>query len=392
MRRTAEVVIIGGGVMGASTAYHLAARGCTDVVLLERRSLAAEGTGHSGALVRQHYSQDVVTLIALRSVEIFEQFEELTGYRDVFDQVGWIKLGSEEMRPAMEENLERHRALGVDVRTMSMEELREAIPGINTDGIGAALFEPRGGYADPIATTHGLADAARSRGVEIVEGVTATGIRVENGAVAGVETDLGETISTPTVVDAAGPWGAAVASWVGVDIPIRVTREQDIVLRCSDEALVPRHPVSNGADCIYWRREQGEMLLAGDGHPKEIEYADPDAYDTGHDAAFEEMMAQRLAHRLPKFAELAEVVRGYASLYDVTPDWHPVLGRVPEVEGFMCCTGFSGHGFKLGPYTGKLIAEEILDGEATSLDISSLRLDRFARGALLQGSYAGNQA
>ena len=392
MRESADAVIIGGGVMGASTAFHLAVRGCTDVVLLERRSLAAEGTGHSGALVRQHYSQDVLTFIALRSVEIFERFEELTGYRGVFDQVGWIKLGTEEMKPAMVENLARHRELGVDVQPMSLEELKDAIPGINTDGIGAVLFEPRGGYADPVATTRGLAEAARVRGVEIVEGVTATGIRLEHGAVSAVETDRGETISTPVVVDAAGPWGAEVASWVGVDIPLRITREQDIVLRCDDDALMPRHPVSNAVDRIYWRRERGEMLLAGDGHPKEVEDVDPDAYDTRHDGAFEEMMTRRLAHRLPEFAARAEVVSGYASLYDVTPDWHPVLGRVTEVEGFICCTGFSGHGFKLGPYTGRLIAEEILDGEATSLDISPLRLDRFARGALLEGSYAGNQA
>ncbi|MBI4220465.1 MAG: FAD-binding oxidoreductase [Chloroflexi bacterium] len=391
MRKTADVVIIGGGVMGTSIACHLAARGCTDVVLLEATSLAAEGTGHSGALVRQHYSQDVITKIALRSVEIFERFEELTSSKNVFQQTGWIKLGTPAMGPAMEKNLVRHRALGVDARMMSMGELKEAIPGINLEGIGAALFEPRGGYADPIATTHVFADMARSRGVEIKEGTAATGLRTKDGTVTGVRTRAGE-ISARIVVDAAGPWGARVAGWAGVEVPIEVTREQDVVLACDDLSLVPRYPVSNGVDRDYWRREHGALLLVGDGHPKEIERADPDNFKREVDESFTDMIARRLEHRLPAFAKRARVVRGYASLYDVTPDWHPVIGPAPDVGGLILCVGFSGHGFKLGPAVGELVAEEILDGQAHSIDISRLNLRRFAEGKLLQGSYAGNQA
>ncbi|MBI4305489.1 MAG: FAD-binding oxidoreductase [Chloroflexi bacterium] len=391
MRKTADVVIIGGGVMGTSIAYHLAARGCTDVALLEAKSLAAEGTGHSGALVRQHYSQDVITRIALRSVEIFERFEELTGSKNVFHQTGWIKLGTSAMRPAMEKNLVRHRALGVDARMMSMDDLEEAIPGINFEGIGGALFEPRGGYADPIATTLGFADAARSRGVEIKEGTAATGLRTKSGSVTGVRTSQGE-ISARFVVDAAGPWGARVAAWAGVKLPIEITREQDVVLACDDLSLMPRYPVSNGVDRDYWRRELGTFLLVGDGHPKQIERADPDNFKREVDESFSDMIARRLEYRLPAFAKAARVVRGYASLYDVTPDWHPVIGRAPDVEGLILCVGFSGHGFKLGPAAGELVAEEILDGQAHSIDISQLNLRRFAEGKLLEGSYAGNQA
>jgi sarcosine oxidase subunit beta len=391
MRKTADVVIIGGGVMGASVAYHLAMRGCTDVVVLEAKSLAAEGTGHSGALVRQHYSQDVVTEIALRSVRMFERFEELTGERNVFQQTGWIKIGSDAMRPEMERLIGRHRRIGVEVNILSIPDLQKMIPGINTDGLGCALYEPRGGYADPVATTLGFANVARSKGVEIREGVAATGIRCSKGKVTAVDTTAG-TVETPVAVNAAGPWGRRIASWAGVKVPVQVTREQDVVLACDDQSLMPKYPVSNGVDRDYWRREAGALLLVGDGHPKESERADPDNFNRQADLSFQEMIAARLRHRLPAFAEHARVVRGYASLYDVTPDWHPILGRVDAVEGLVLCVGFSGHGFKLGPATGGLIAEEILDGKARSLDISPLRLSRFAEKKLLQGAYAGNQA
>jgi glycine/D-amino acid oxidase-like deaminating enzyme len=390
-KSTADVVIIGGGVMGASIAYHLAMRGVTNVVLLEAKSLAAEGTGHSGALVRQHYSQDVITRIALRSVEMFERFEELTGRKGVFDQTGWIKLGTPEMRPSMERLVDRHRKLGVVVRMLSLDDLREAIPGINTDGIGAALIEPRGGSADPVATTLGFAEAAEARGVEIARRTPATAISVRNGRVAAVESSAG-VIETPVVVNAAGPWGVKIAAWAGIKVPIEVTREQDVVIACADLSLMPRLPVSNGVDRDYWRREHGTFLLVGDGHPKPIERADPEEFDRRVDAAFQEMIMGRLRHRLPGFAEAARIESGYASLYDVTPDWHPILGEVSGVGGFYLCLGFSGHGFKLGPAIGELMAEEIVDGKARSIDISPLRLSRFAEGRPLEGAYSGNQA
>lgn len=390
MRTTADAVIIGGGVMGASIAYHLSEMGYTNVVVLERKHLAAEGTGHSGAIVRQHYSQDPVVRMAVRSVQIFEEFEERTGRAGVFNQTGWIKIGSADMRAEMERLIDRHRKLGVKADLLTIDELEKLIPGINTDGIGSVLIEHGGGYADPVATTEGLAGVARSRGIEIVEGVSATGIETTAGRVSGVATGSG-VVSTEIVVNAAGPWSPDVARWVGVDLPIKVTREQDLVLETDDASLRPEYPVSDGLDRIYWRRDRGR-LLAGDGHPKQNEFVDPDDYKLTHDAKFEmEMMAQ-LKHRIPGFADHAKVIGGYASLYDVTPDWHPILGRVDGVEGYINCNGWSGHGFKLGPAVGELIAEVIVDGRSSSIDISSLNLDRFEKGGLLAGSYAGNQA
>ena len=391
MQGSADVVIIGGGVMGASTAFHLAVRGCTNVVLLEARTLAAVGTGHSGAIVRQHYSQDVTTLLALRSVEMFENFEELTGRSGVFNQTGWLKLGPRDVVGAMDENSNRHRALGVEVEEVPLEDLPNFVPGINTEGLGAALFEPRSGYADPVGTTQGFASRAQELGVAVHEGTPATGIEIDTGRVTGVETAAGR-ISTPVVVNATGPWSGIVASWAGIQVPITVTREQDILLRCDDTAVTPRLAVSNGADRTYWRPAGDGQVLAGDGYPKDIETADPDDYDTGSDQAFRSSMMDRLGHRLPQFAPRAEIVSSYASLYDVTPDWHPIVGNDPDVTGFMHCEGFSGHGFKLGPAVGKTVAETILDGKPSTVDISPYRLERFAEGALLAGSYAGNQA
>ena len=391
MQGSADVVIIGGGVMGASTAYHLAMRGCTNVVLLEARTLAAVGTGHSGAIVRQHYSQDVTTLLALRSVEMFENFEELTGRSGVFHQVGWLKLGPRDVVDAMDENSNRHRALGVEVEEVPLEDLPKFVPGINTEGLGAALFEPRSGYADPVGTTQGFASRAQELGAAVHEGTPATGIEIDAGRVTGVETAAGR-ISTPVVVNATGPWSGIVASWAGIQVPITVTREQDILLRCDDDAVTPRLAVSNGVDRTYWRPAEDGQVLAGDGYPKDIETADPDDYDTGSDESFRSSMMDRLGHRLPQFTPRAEIVSSYASLYDVTPDWHPIVGNDPDVTGFMHCEGFSGHGFKLGPAVGKTVAETILDGKPSTVDISPYRLERFAEGALLAGSYAGNQA
>lgn len=390
MRTTAGVVIIGGGVMGASIAYHLSEKGFNDVILLERKHLAAEGTGHSGALVRQHYSQDPVVKMAVRSVRIFEEFEDRTGRTGVFSQTGWIKIGSADMRAEMERLIERHRPLGVKADLLTIDELEKLIPGINTDGIGSALIEHGGGHADPVATTEGLADVARSRGVKVVEGVSATGISLTANRVSGVTTDDGE-ISTEIIVNAAGPWSPEVAGWVGIDLPIKVTREQDLILETDDANLRPEYPVSDGLDRIYWRRDR-DRLLAGDGHPKENEFVNPNDYKNTHDANFELELMARLKHRIPGFTDHARVIGGYASLYDITPDWHPILGRVDGIDGYINCNGWSGHGFKLGPSVGELIAEDIVDGKSSSIDISSLGLDRFEKGALLSGSYAGNQA
>jgi glycine/D-amino acid oxidase-like deaminating enzyme len=390
LRTTADAVTIGGGVMGASIAYHLSEKGFTNVVLLERKALAAEGTGHSGAIVRQHYSQDPIIQMAVRSVQIFEEFKERTGRTNVFSQTGWIKIGSAEMRPEMERLIERHRAFGVKADMLTIDELEKLIPGINTDGIGAAIIEHNGGHADPVATTEGLADVASSRGVEIQVGISATGIETTGNKITSVITDNG-TISTNIVVNAAGPWSPVVAGWAGVDLPIKVTREQDLVLETDDADLRPEYAVSNGLDRTYWRRDRGR-LLAGDGHPKENEFVNPDNYKSTHDANFETELMAQLKHRIPRFANNARVIGGYASLYDVTPDWHPILGRVEGIDGYINCNGWSGHGFKLGPAVGELIAEEIVDGRSSSIDISTLNLDRFAKGALLSGSYAGNQA
>ena len=392
MRTTADAVIIGGGVMGASIAYHLSEMGFTDVVLLERKHLAAEGTGHSGALVRQHYTQEPVVQMAVRSVQIFEEFEARTGRAGVFKQTGWIKIGSDEMRSEMERLIARNRSLGVKADLLTVDELEKLIPGINTDGIGSALIEHGGGHADPVATTEGLADVARSRGIEIVEGVSAIGIETTASRVSSVTTSANnEVVSTEIVVNAAGPWSPEIARWVGIDLPIKVTREQDLVVESDDAALRPEYPVSDGLDRIYWRPDRGR-LLAGDGHPKENEFVNPDDFKSTHDANFEMEMMARLKHRIPNFANHARVIGGYASLYDITPDWHPILGRVDGIDGYINCNGWSGHGFKLGPSAGELIAEEIVDGKSSSIDISSLNFDRFEKGALLTGSYAGNQA
>ena len=301
MPLTADAVIIGGGAVGTSILYHLAQSGMRNLILLEKDGLSAGSTGDSAAIIRQHYSNPVSTQLAMRSIEILKSFPEKLG-QDVFDQTGWLFLVPEDAGESFKINLKQLQELGVNTREISIDEAPQHIPGLNPDGIAHVAFEPDGGFCDPQQLCLGFANGAQSKGAQILLNTPATGISTSNNRVTGVTTSTGH-IDTPIVVNAAGPWAHKVGRWAGLDLPLEISREQEIMVRVKPGIPLPKTAVSNMVDRIYLRptREQ-DTLLVGVGHPKANESADPDNYNRKTDAEFVKDTVERLTKRLPHMA------------------------------------------------------------------------------------------
>ena len=390
MRKTADAVVIGGGIAGASTLYYLARTGLRNTVLLEKGELASGSTGDSAAMVRQHYSNEVSIRLVRESLRFFQEFADELDGAEVFNGIGWLFLCEPDAREAFDDNMARLKGLGVRTWEVSAEDAAEELPGLNTDGIGPVAFEPDSGYADPRATVSALVQKAETLGSETHTHTPATGLVVENGRVSGVAAASG-TISAPIVVNAAGPWANEIGGWAGLDLPLELSREQDVVIRLPQGVPPLRRVVSNMVDRTYFRPEGDGLLLAGVGHPKENEPVDPDDYRHEADAGFVEDVTGRLAHRLPRLSG-AEVVSSWAGLYTITPDWNMMVGAAPGVEGLYLAVGGSGHSFKLGPAIGRCLAELITEGKASTVDVTPLRPDRFDDGSPLRSTYGGNRA
>lgn len=390
MVRTADAVVIGAGVNGASTAYNLVKAGLRTVVLLEKGLIASGGTGRSAAIIRQHYSHPDLVRLVKRSVEIFHHFDDEIGGSPGFVNCGWAFLVPEYVSEGFSRNLEMQRSMGIDTREIDRRQLLEMEPRIDLSDVHRIAWEPGAGYADPHATTAAYAGRFRDRGGRLLPLTPVEGLSVAGGKIAGVRTPRGE-ISTEVVVNAAGPWSGRVAAWAGVEAPIQVTREEEILMETAEVGGPPRLVFSDMARAIYYRPHGSSRTLVGRGFPKEYQQVDPDGYERSADADFIRETHDRFLQRFPSF-DRALAIEAYTGLYDVTPDWNPILGRVEGVEGFYMCAGFSGHGFKIAPGVGELMAEEIVAGETRSADITRFSLSRFQQGDLIEGAYGGNRA
>ena len=388
--KTADAVVIGAGVNGASTAFNLARAGLRKVVLLEKGLIASGGTGRSAAIIRQHYSHPDLVRLVKRSLEIFHHFDDQIGGSPGFVNCGWAFLVPEYVSEGFSRNLEMQRSLGIDTREIDRRQLREMEPRIDLSGVDRIAWEPGAGYADPHATTAAYVQRFLDRGGQLLSLTPAEGLRVEGGRIAGVLTGEGE-ISTGVVVNAAGPWAGRVARWAGVEAPIQVTREEEILMETAEVGGPPRLVFSDMAKAIYYRPHGASRTLVGRGYPKEYRQVDPERFERAADADFIRETRDRFLQRFPSFGR-ALAIDAYTGLYDVTPDWNPILGKVEGVEGFYMCAGFSGHGFKIAPGVGELMAEEIAGGQARTADISRFALSRFQQGDLIQGAYGGNRA
>jgi len=384
MAATADTVIIGGGVMGCGIQFNLAKRGMTDTLLLERDVLASGSTSRSQAILRMHYSNEVTAKMALESLKIFKNFEDVVGGPSGYVQTGYlIIVGAEDSR-AMAENVAMQQRVGVDTSVVQANDVREIAPMVVVSEGEAFAYEPQSGYADPYSVTTGYAHAARQLGATIRAGAPVTEIETTSNRVTAVRT-AEERIETPIAVVAAGPWSGPLLATVGVDVPLRPIRQQVVMLQRSAD-VVPDHPIiGDVVQDLSARPDTGDLTLAdgsGDGAPE-----DPDTYNQSVDMPVVETTFAKLVTRVPAM-EHATFKGGWSGLFTTTPDWHPILDRVDGIDGLYCAIGFSGHGFKLSPMIGVAMSELITEGKGVSVDISMLNLKRFAEGKLMRSRYA----
>ena len=382
MKATADVVIIGGGVVGCSILYNLGRLGVTDTLLLEKDVLGSGSTGRSQAICRMHYSNPVTATMAWESLGVFTHFGEVVGGDSGFVETGYLVVVKDEDRPGLERNVAMQHALGIDTMLVTAADLRHIAPMVSVTEDEAMGWEPQSGYADPHMVTTSYAARAREMGAEIVLRASANDIEISGGRVRAVVTAQGR-IETPVAVVAAGPWSKAELARVGVDVPLVPVRHQVASIAHPVDQL-PQHPtVGDIAQSFSFRPDGSSMTLMGFGDDEE---ADVETYNQGVDIDIAADAMARLTRRMPAMSD-ACYRGGWSGLFTTTPDWHPVLDQVPDIEGLYCAIGFSGHGFKLSPMIGVTMAELIVEGAATAIDISPLRYSRFEENDLLESSY-----
>lgn len=372
----AEVVVIGGGILGASIAYHLARRGVRDVVVVERDRLGSGSTSKNAGGVRLQFSSEINVRLSQRALPQLERFADEMGVDPQFRQVGYLFLITTDRDvAAFERSLELWRRLGVPAERLDAAGASAVFPGLRTDDVRFATFCGKDGYLDPTSLLHGYVARARERGVRFREGEPVIAIEREGGRVSAVRTSA-EAISCRTVVNAAGPWAGQVAKLAGIDLPITPLRRQ-IFVTDPVKGLDHDFPLTvEMATTFYFHRESGGVLM-GMADP-----SDAPGFDDSVNWDFLPTMVERALDRLP-ILEHANVKTGWAGFYEDTPDKHPVLGAVEAVPGLVIAAGFSGHGLMHAPAAGEAIAELIVDGHPT-LDIARLAYDRFAAGELIR--------
>jgi len=382
---TADVVVLGGGSTGTSAAFQLARRRYGKVMLVERHSVGAGPTAKSIGIIRLHYSHEPLIRLAARSLELFEGFEGLTGATADFTRCGFLLLAPEREMGVLRANVELQHRFGIGSSVLTPPEIAALDPRMALDDVAGAAWEPKSGFADGYATATGFAAAARREGAEIWEKTAVQRLIVDGGRVRAVQTVRGE-ISTPAVLAACGPWTPALLQPLGVNVPIQSSRQQVVQLAPPPGFGALGVVIEDLAQGFYVRPEAGNTVLAGVLEEEAEQIVSPDAFDRGVDLDFVERVGQMWARRYPG-AQDAEVRRGYASLYDITPDWQPVLGAVDGIGGLYIAAGFSGHGFKLSPGLGEVLAA-IIAGETAGIDVSMFRLSRFAEGHPIRGRHA----
>jgi sarcosine oxidase subunit beta len=386
MPRTCDILIIGGGVMGTSIAFHLAKRAVGRIVVLEKAHLAAGSSGKSGAIIRQHYSNRLTAAMAQFGLRMFERFDEIVGGPPVFTHTGQGIIVEQQDRAGVEANVALMRELNIDTRMVSAQELLELDPNVRLGEEEVAAWEAEAGYVEAVQVVASFANAARRHGVEICEGVEVQAILTEKDHVVGVQTNEGR-FESRCVVLAAGPWAARLGQSVGLELPIHACRTQVALFRKPPEFGRRCATYGDFAQGIYFKPTHGDMIHVGSIGGEEInEPVDPDNYNEAADGAWLPGIRQRLCRRYPGMHR-GYGRGGFGALYAITPDWHPILDRLPGIEGAYCAAGFSGHGFKMSPAVGQLMSELIVDGQTTTLDIAPLRFARFAENDLVKAAY-----
>ncbi|OBB31645.1 FAD-dependent oxidoreductase [Mycolicibacterium peregrinum] len=386
MTATADVVIVGGGLEGAAAAWALSQRGVTDVTVLERNTVGSGMTGKSSGIVRCHYGVSSLAAMATVGLEIFENAEQIFGQDIGFRQTGYVVGVGEPNADNLRRSLNAQREVGVQTEEIDAAEVARLWPWADLGPFAAFGWEARGGYGDAYQTAQAFAVSARAAGVRILQGANVTGLKLDGDRVTGVELTDGTRLSAGTVVVATGVWTRPLLAPYGVDVPIRVHREQIVTIKPG----VDTGPVPVFSDLVslqYIRPEPNGELLFGNSDLAELEVADPDDYLNRATDDFVDLTVDKVGTRFPGFPDAA-ISGSYAGCYDVTPDWNPVISTT-GIDGLLVAAGFSGHGFKIAPAVGTLVADLVTEGHSCDprIPASDFRLARFAEDNLLKSRY-----
>ncbi len=381
MSNTTDVLIIGGGVQGASLAFHLAQRGVS-VIVFEKKFVGAGATGRSSGLVRMHYDTEIDARLAWESFQYFRDWNERVGGECGFTRTGFVQIVSREQEAKLRTNVAMHQRIGIPSLVIMADDVKRLAPSFATGDFDFAAYEPESGYAMPSDTANSLMTAARERGARLVQGCEVTGIDMAGGRVTGVSTTQG-AFSAPVVVNAAGPWASQINALAGLDLPIDTWRH-DTMFVVRPAEIGPSHPTVIDFPRDMYFRPEGGLTLVGleDGNP----LGESPENDTDHaQAGFVERAIDRICLRVPAM-ERGDLQSAHGGYDGITPDQHPILGAAGP-DGFYLDCGHSGTGFKTAPAVGLCMAELILDGQARTVDISPYAPGRFAEGRLVKGNY-----
>lgn len=385
MTETADVVIIGSGIVGSSVAYHLTEQGCTNVLVIEREAHQGKGsTGKSMGGVRAQFATPVNIQMSRYSIDFFSRFDDVMGYPADYRAHGYLFCATTERHLAyLRANRERQLALGLkNVEEVDAADIAAFVPQLRVDDILGGTYCPTDGFVDPHSVMMGFMLKARERGARLWLDTTVTGIELENSSamrsVRGVATTRG-FVSCPVVVNAAGPWAANVAGMAGVDLPVEPLRRQLVPTEPFAD-LPQRFPMVIDMSTGFHFRREGKGILLAWNDPEETP-----GFKTDFDPAFVEKILTRAAERVPCLVDAGvNPRRAWAGLYEMTPDHHAIIGAAPDVRGLFFTNGFSGHGVMHSPASGRITADLILRGQSNLIDTSLLQLERFAEGRLLE--------
>ncbi len=380
---TADIVILGAGVMGASIAFQLAQRRAGKIVVIDKGHVARGGSGRSSALVRMHYSYPPEVQLALVSLRMFENWRDVVGEEANFRKTGFVRIVHPGESESLKQNVEMQRKLGVNVRLIDRLELSALEPDWAVDEVELAAYEPDSGYGDGAGVANDFLTRARELGVSYQSKTQALEFLVEAGRISGVRTDHGE-IAAPVVVSATGPWTRPLFQRIGIDLPIETEYHQVAILKNAPGMKGGGCACIDSVSATYFRSDAQDKFLIGDFYGQRG--ADPDNFpQRASDDGLEEII-ERASRRVPKL-ENAEVMRGVTGVYDMTPDSRPLLGEISGVAGLYVCAGFSGMGFKISPAIGLVMSELLLDGRGKTVDISSFCPGRFAAGQPIKAQF-----
>jgi len=383
MDKTFDAIIIGGGIHGVSTAFHLAMRGIKPLVI-EKETIASQATGRSSGVVRMHYDLETESRLAWESYRYFYNWEEMVGGDCGFTRTGFIQIVRKENEEHLKANVAMHQRIGIPSLLVTVQDIQRLAPQFITEDFNVAVYEPESGYADPSATTLSMMDTARKHGAHLLQGCSVTRIHVVSGKVTSLSTNQGD-FSAPIVVNAAGAWAGGIAQMAGVDLPINTWRH-DVLFVNRPSEFGPSHPtVIDDINEMYFRPETGGLTLVGleDNNPLG---ESPDGYTDRAQPGFIERGIDRICKRIPVM-EKGSLHSDHGGYDGFSSDQRAVIGQMGP-DGYYLQCGFSGTGFKIAPAVGACMSELILDGIADTVDITPFAPQRFQEDKLLKGEHS----